>query len=349
MNKVTKTFLVRSLKFIGFWAVLGVLAYLVGKFLYLFLPFIIAFILTVTINPLKKVLIRRLHFPIAIAVLTAMVLEIGTVGLLIALLINRVVREAHEIYIHWPFYNNLLERMFTHWTASIQTVYLRLPNNYAQYFNNALNEALKSFSALLTRGFSAAVAVPEWIIIIVISLVATFFMSKNSQKYLGDFVRIFPWEWQDSLRELGRDFSGAFSGFVKAEFIVFMINLVMSIGGLLLIHAHYAIVVGAITGVFGILPVLGVGLVLVPWAAVAFLSGHTLLAVKLILLTTAVTLMRHTVEPKILGDNVGLDPLFVLISMYIGLAATGVIGLILGPFILIAYHSLKKAGVFRNL
>lgn len=349
MNKVTKTFFVRSIKFLGFWAVIGVVLYLVGKFLYLFLPFIIAFILTATINPLKKLLIRRLHFPITIAVLTAMVVEIGTLGLLIALLVIRVMREAHDIYHHWPFYSELLERVFTHWLNTMQTVYLKLPGNYAQYLNNALNTMLKSVPSLLTRGFSLAAAVPEWIIIIVISLVATFFMSKNSQRYIADFVRIFPWEWQDNLRELGRDFAGAFSGFVKAEFIVFLINLFMSIGGLVLIHAHYAIVLGTITGIFGILPVLGVGLVLVPWSALAFFAGHTWFSVQLLLITSAVTIMRHVVEPKILGDNVGLDPLFVLISMYIGLAATGIIGLVLGPFVLIAYHSLKKAGVFRNL
>lgn len=91
------------------------------------------------------------------------------------------------------------------------------------------------------------------------------------------------------------------------------------------------------------------GIVLVPWSLFAFVAGNNVLAIELLLLTSVVTVLRHVIEPKILGDNVGLDPLFVLISMYMGLASTGVIGLILGPFILIAYKSLQKAGVFRNL
>ncbi|KLU59045.1 hypothetical protein CEB3_c50650 [Peptococcaceae bacterium CEB3] len=349
MNAVTKNFLVRSLKFIGFWIVIGLLIYLVGKFSYLFLPFILAFIFTSTINPLKKFLIRHLHCPPTVAVLASMVAEIGAFALLVAFLITRAVREAHDIIVHWPFYSELFERVFSHWLNTVQTAYFNLPGNYTGYLSNALNGLLKPVPSLLTRGFSLAAAVPEWMIIIVVSLVATFFMSKNSQRYISAFVRIFPWEWQDSLRALGRDFAGAFSGFIKAEFIVFLLILVMSVGGLLLIHARYAIVLGTVTGIVGILPVLGVGLVLVPWAAVSLLTGHTWFAVELILLTTAVTIMRHIVEPKILGDNVGLDPLLVLISMYVGLAATGIIGLILGPFILIAYNSLKRAGVFRNL
>ncbi|MHB1653091.1 MAG: sporulation integral membrane protein YtvI [Desulfitobacteriaceae bacterium] len=351
MNSVTKNFSVRGLKFIAFWVVIGILIFLVGKFLYLFLPFIIAFILTATINPLKKFLVRRLHFPLALGVLVAMLIEIGGLGVVITLLILRLTREVHDIYLHWPHYSRVLEHVFSTWLNTIETVYLKLPTNYVDTINiyNTVNKMLNSVPGLLTKGFFAAAVVPEWIIIIVISLVATFFMSKNSQRYISDFVHVFPVEWQDSLRELGRDFTRAFGGFVRAEFIVFLITLFMSIFSLLLIRSRYAIILGTITGIFGILPVLGVGLVLVPWAIIAFFLGHTWFAVQLLLITSAVTIMRHIIEPKILGDNVGLDPLFVLISMYIGLAATGLAGLILGPFILIAYRSLQKAGVFRSL
>lgn len=349
MNGITKNFLVRSLKFVLFWVLIGSLIYLLGKFLILFLPFIIAFILTAAIAPLKKFLIRRLHFPIEASVLTSMLIVVGGLGVIISLLIARLTQEVHDIYLHWPYYSRALVHFFSHWISTLETVYLNLPTTYNNYLNSTLNSMLQSVPSLLNRTFSMAVAIPEWIIIIIISLVATYFMARNSQRYVSDIVRIFPSEWQESIRELGRDFATAFGGFVKAEFIVFLITLFMSIAGLLLIKAKYAIILGTITGIFGILPVLGVGIVLIPWAAIAFLAGHTWFAAKLLLLTSAVTVMRHVVEPKILGDNVGLDPLFVLISMYIGLAATGVVGLILGPFILIAYRALQKAGVFRNL
>jgi len=174
-------------------------------------------------------------------------------------------------------------------------------------------------------------------------------MSNGSKRYLNEILKIFPLEWREHISELGRDFSRGFAGFIRAEFIIFLITLFLSIVGLMMIHPQYAIVIGTITGFFGILPVLGVGIVLVPWSILAFVNGHSLLAIELILLTTLITILRHIIEPKILGDNVGLDPLFVLVSMYIGLASTGVIGLILGPFILIAYQALRKAGVFRNL
>lgn len=292
---------------------------------------------------------RKFRMPVGLSVLTAMVVELGGMGAIIALLISRFIREIQDIYIHWPFYSRYISGLLTTWLNKIETMYLKLPPDYVETVRKVVNEFLNSFPNFLTAGISVAVAIPELIIVIVIALVATYFMAKGSTRYISDFVRIFPQEWRESLIELGRDFARAFSGFIKAELIVFLITLACSIIGLILFHAKYAIILGTITGIFGILPVLGVGIILIPWAAIALILGNNILALELVFLTVLISALRHIIEPKILGDNIGLDPLFVLISMYIGLAATGIIGLILGPFILIAYKSLQKAGVFHDL
>lgn len=349
MNLITQTFLIRSLKFIGFWVIIGLTLWFIGHFIHLFIPFILAFVLTAMISPLKRYLITRFHFPRGLAVLTAMILEIGGLSTLIFLLVSRIVREFQDIYLNWPHYNMVFQKTFSHWLIQVETLYLKLPPDYIVMINDTVSKLMNSIPKLLTQWLSFAITIPEAIIVIVIALVATYFMSKDSHRYIGDFIKIFPVEWRASVKELGHDFSRAFAGFIKAEFIIFVITLVTCIVALILFKAKYAIVLGTITGIFGILPVLGVGIVLVPWAVLAFFTGNTVLMVELLLLTVFVSVLRHVIEPKILGDNVGLDPLFVLISMYIGLAATGVIGLILGPFILIAYKSLQKAGVFRNL
>ncbi|MHB1404588.1 MAG: sporulation integral membrane protein YtvI [Desulfitobacteriaceae bacterium] len=349
MNQVTKSFLGRTLKFILFWVVIGLLIYLIGRYIYLFLPFILAFVMTTAINPLKNLLTRKFHLPVGFAVITAMVIELGGLGIIISILINRFIREVQDIYVHWPFYSRFIAGHFSAWLNKVESVYLKLPPNYVETVRSAVTEILNSFPNFLTAGFSVAVAIPEVIIIVVIALVATYFMAKGSSRYISDFVRVFPLEWRESLIELGRDFARAFSGFVKAELIVFLITLACSIFGLILFRTKYAIILGTISGILGILPVLGVGIILIPWAMIAFIMGHNVLALELVFLTSLISILRHIIEPKILGDNIGLDPLFVLISMYIGLAATGIIGLILGPFILIAYKSLQKAGVFRDL
>ncbi len=353
MNQVSRQFINRALKFIGFWLVFGILLYLIGHFIHLFLPFVLAFILTLMVNPLRNVFVRRLHLPLAVSTILAMVMEVGSLGAVVTVLVFKIIQEFHDIYAHWPFYSGVWQHILEHWLDKVEVVYLQLPLSYTDAINSAVagsaNSMRNILSGMLSRGVSMAVTIPEMVIVIVISLVATYFMANNSQRYLKELVRVFPLEWRESLIDLGRDFSRAFTGFVKAEFIVFLITMGLSIIGLVVLQARYAIIIGTITGIFGILPVLGVGIILIPWALFAFVAGHTLFAIELVLLTGIISVMRHVIEPKILGDNVGLDPLLVLMSMYIGLAATGAIGLILGPFVLILYRSLQKAGVFRNL
>ena len=349
MNHVTKVFFTQSLKFIAFWVAVGGLIFLMGHFIYLFLPFLLAFIMTAAINPLRNLLVCKVRLHKGVAVVTAMIVEIGGLGVVIALLVIRLIQEVREINIKWPHYNDLLQHFSTRWLTKIEIYYLRLPGTNIDTINNSVKEFINKIPALLASILSMAAKIPEIIIVIVIALVATFFMSYGSKRYLTEILNIFPMEWRERISELGRDFSRGFAGFIRAEFIIFLITLFLSIVGLMIIHPKYAIILGTISGIFGILPVLGVGIVLVPWSILAFISGHSLLAIELILLTALITIFRHIIEPKILGDNVGLDPLFVLVSMYIGLASTGVIGLILGPFILIAYQALRKAGVFRNL
>ena len=305
--------------------------------------------MTAAINPLRNLLVCKVRLHKGVAVVTAMIVEIGGLGVVIALLVIRLIQEIREININWPHYNDLLQHFSTRWLTKIEIYYLRLPGTNIDTINNSVKEFINKIPALLASILSMAAKIPEIIIVIVIALVATFFMSYGSKRYLTEILNIFPMEWRDCISELGRDFSRGFAGFIRAEFIIFLITLFLSIVGLMIIHPKYAIILGIISGIFGILPVLGVGIVLVPWSTLAFISGHSLLAIELILLTALITILRHIIEPKILGDNVGLDPLFVLVSMYIGLASIGVIGLILGPFILIAYQALRKAGVFQNL
>lgn len=356
MNDVTRSFLLRALKFIAFWVVVGVLLYFVGRYFYLFVPFVLAFVFTLVVNPLKNFLHRKWHLPVGLAVVTAMVVELGSVAVVVTILVNQLIQEIRDVYWHWPQYTRFFEHHLTFWLTKVETIYLKVPNTYAQAINERLTAAtgaipnlVETAGTVLEKARHVAVFVPEAIIVLVIALVATYFMAKGTQRYLRDFVRIFPQEWHEHLLALGQDFSRAFIGFIKAEFIVFLVTITLSIGGLLIIRAKYAIMLGTITGIFGILPVLGVGIILIPWAVLAFLAGKTLLAIELLLLTGLISVLRHIIEPKILGDNVGLDPLLVLASIYIGLAATGAVGLILGPFILIAYRSLQKAGVYRNL
>ena len=119
--------------------------------------------------------------------------------------------------------------------------------------------------------------------------------------------------------------------YIKAQgIIIFLIAVVMSVG-LLLMRNNYAILLGIGISVFDAVPVMGSGIILVPWALVEIARGNFFGASVLITLFVIATFLREILEPKLLGKELGMKPLFVLIAVYVGAKLFGIGGILLGP------------------
>ncbi|MBP1970480.1 putative PurR-regulated permease PerM [Virgibacillus natechei] len=117
---------------------------------------------------------------------------------------------------------------------------------------------------------------------------------------------------------------------------------------LLYIAPEAALILSLIIWVVDIIPLyIGPALVLVPWALVAMIIGNMAMGIQLIVLTIVLLVARRVIEPKVLGDSIGLAALPTVLSMYFGYVFGGVIGLILGPFVYIGFQTAKEAGLFE--
>jgi predicted PurR-regulated permease PerM len=96
-----------------------------------------------------------------------------------------------------------------------------------------------------------------------------------------------------------------------------------------------------------IMPILGTGSVLVPWASYLILTGDWYTGIGLIVLFLFITVFRRVIEPKVLGDSIGISALAALISLYVGLKLAGVVGVFLGPLVVIIFMAARKAGLFQ--
>jgi sporulation integral membrane protein YtvI len=119
--------------------------------------------------------------------------------------------------------------------------------------------------------------------------------------------------------------------------------------GLLILQVPSAFTIGLMIGLVDLLPYLGVGIVLVPWAIYTLLIGDMVLGVGLSILYLVILIVRQIMEPKVLASSVGLDPLATLIGMFVGLKLFGVLGLLIGPVSLIIIDAFNGANVFRDL
>ena len=187
--------------------------------------------------------------------------------------------------------------------------------------------------------------VPGTLTILVVSILATFFLARDRHLISELLLKTIPAPWGEKTVTVLREISAAFIGYLKAQAILVLITTVLSVMGLLLIGADYALTLGLLIGFFDIIPVLGPSTIYIPWLIWSFATGATGFGIKLMVLYGLVMTVRQFLEAKIVSANLGLHPLATLISMYAGLKTLGLVGLLMGPILLIALQAVIKTGV----
>ena len=124
-------------------------------------------------------------------------------------------------------------------------------------------------------------------------------------------------------------------------FITFVeLVLGLSLINLLGININHIIPIALLISFIDILPVLGVGAVLIPWALISMLNGHSALGIALLILYAIITVVRNILEPRLVGQRFGLHPIATLFAIYIGGKLFGVIGVFLLPLTIIIIKQL---------
>lgn len=145
-------------------------------------------------------------------------------------------------------------------------------------------------------------------------------------------------EW----RQVKQELSGAGIAYVKTQVILISLVSITCSLGLFLIKNPYALLFGVAIGIFDAFPVLGSGLILVPWAIISFIRGKVFAGAVLLTLYGICQFLREYLEPKLLGGKIGIRPIQSLMAVYIGYELFGIPGLFLGPFGLVLIKSMWR-------
>ena len=149
-----------------------------------------------------------------------------------------------------------------------------------------------------------------------------------SQLCYIDFEGIVPHDFKKGIA-----FSSAAKRYLRAYFWLFLLTLGELLVGFFLLGIRYAFLLALLTAFLDILPVLGVGVILVPFAVFLLAVGQTGRGIGLLILYAVITVVRQVAEPHLVGKSLGLHPILMLLSLYVGLGVFGVAGFLLGPAI----------------
>ena len=139
----------------------------------------------------------------------------------------------------------------------------------------------------------------------------------------------------------------AFGGYVKSQLILsFGVFLILTVG-FLFMEQPYGLLLAFGLAVLDFIPIIGAGTVMVPWAVVDMVLAEYGEAAALMAVWGVIVLFRRFAEPKILGDQTGLSPILSLVGIYVGMKVGGVLGMVVGPLLLLVCINLAKLGIFR--
>ena len=201
----------------------------------------------------------------------------------------------------------------------------------------------------LVAGFSGGVLtqLPGILLTTILSVVAACFLTSDYPRIARFVLAQFSPKNQEILVNAKRLFMENILKMLRGYALLFLITFAELFAGFLLMGQPYAALIALLIAILDILPVVGTGTALLPWALIQLLLGRTGHALQLVGLYLFITVLRNVLEPRIIGRQVGLPPVVTLLSMYLGLKLFGFIGLFALPLLVILLAKLQDAGLIR--
>lgn len=193
----------------------------------------------------------------------------------------------------------------------------------------------------------AAAASPAIFLFAVTAAIGTYFFSATFPHTVAFITAQLPKSAVDRLAAIRANLKKSFGGFMKAQLILMGMTFFQLLTVFLLIKTEGAVEIAAVTALIDALPVFGTGAVLLPWAAYCAVSGDARRAIALMLCWAIVNLVRSCAQAKLLGDQIGLDPLASLMAIYVGFRIWGVGGMLIFPIVLVTLKQLNDSGAIR--
>ena len=210
------------------------------------------------------------------------------------------------------------------------------------------NSSVNGISAKLPSKIMAFVAsLPGIIFFLLVLIVASFYMSLDFKKVNAFFGGLLPDKMRIKLRAAKDKMVKDGLRYIRAYLIILVITFLQLLCGFMLLKIPYALTLALIIAFIDILPVLGVGTVLLPWAGVLLIRHNYYLGIGLIIVFAVIYISRQIAEPKIVSVSIGLSPLVTLASMYVGIKLMGVGGIFVFPLGVIFFKNLIDCGVFK--
>lgn len=348
---------------ISYWSKVGVrilyvLLLLLGLYLAIklsifYMPFLIAFIISLLIEPLIKFIMNKTELTrrtssIIIFIIVSLII-LGSLTWIIITLFSESSRLLQGL-------NDYVDKAYKQIQGFISTFdfdKIHLSDEIVAVVNNSTTNMIETASNWLRNALTGLInfitQIPTIAICVGITVLALYFICVDKIYILDQLEYHLPKVWFRKMNLHLKELIQTLGGYLKAQATLILISFIISLIGLYLLsflkfNVQYPLLMALLIGFVDALPILGSGTVMVPWAIISGLNGDLRLGIAIITLLIIMSVVRQFLEPKLVSKNIGIHPIFTLIAMYTGFKFIGIMGLLVGPIVLIIFKN-----IFANL
>lgn len=327
-----------------------------------YMPFLIAFIISLMLEPAIKYIMKKTHLTRRTSSIIIFVLAIAIILGALTWIIITLFSESSSLLQSLNEYFDKAYSQFQGFISMFNFDKVHLSNELLTVIQNSTGDILKAASNWLRNALTSVInlvtSLPSIAICIGITLIALYFICVDKIYILDQIEHHLPKLWVKKLGNHLRDLIKTLGGYLKAEATLILVSFIISLIGLYILmfmkfNVQYPLLMALFIGFVDALPILGSGTVMVPWAIICAINGDLNLGIAILVLLIFMSVVRQVLEPKLVSKNIGVHPIFTLIAMYTGFKFIGIIGLLIGPIVLIIlkniFASLIEQGVFKTI
>lgn len=316
--------------------------YLFFRFLFFSIfPFLCALAVGKFLSPFIHFLEEKCHFPRGFSVVAPVVTFFCVCSVALYYLVGMFCGQLVSVAQYIPYYQEIAESKMNQicgWCDGIlfmeEGTVFRFFSLQVEQFMDQMN--LGGVSKITLSAFRLLKKILGWVgtfgVIIIVTCMAVKDMDELKQSYRNCL-------FYEDLQKLFRPLTKVGFAYVKAQLIIISLVSVVCVAGFWLSGSPYALLFGVIIGILDAFPILGSGLFLVPITVFSFLDGSYKSGILFLIIYGLCQVIRQFLEPKLIGDKIGIQPIYILLSVYLGMKCYGIAGVVLGPASLVLIQS----------
>lgn len=324
------------------------------KMIIFFMPFVVGWLISSIATPVVNWLEKRFSVVKKLGSALVVVLVIAAIVEVLYLTISYLGKELFAFIRDLPENYEQIESSLRQVGSTFSGIFASLPQGIQDAWNALANNLDQNIGKLIAdiseptmeAAGSLAMRLPSYLVAVIMALLAAYFFTVQREEVLSWCKKVAPPSLTKRMTMVTDNIRYAVGGYFKAQFKIMVVIFLILLVGFALMRVRYYPLVALGVAFLDFLPVFGTGTAIFPWVVYEIFTGNYKMVIFLLILYAVTQVSHHALQPKMVADSIGMNPLLTLILLYIGYKVSSVMGMILAVPIGMVVINMYKAGAF---